>query len=101
MCPVCGAPIVVEGEYLVCRNTEGCRALIEGRIQNWIDAVGALEWGGKLITQLVDAGLVREPADLYKLSPDDIAKLERRGDKGAKKALDQLRSRLPLTLPVL
>jgi DNA ligase (NAD+) len=43
---------------------------------------------------------VNEPADLYKLEVKDIAALERRGEKSAKKCVDQLKSRLPLTLPV-
>src|SRR5439155_11200867 len=64
------------------------------------DAVGALEWGDKLITQLVESKLVREPADLYRLKVADIAQLERRGDKSAKKSIDQLHARLPLSLPV-
>lgn len=99
-CPVCGAPLASEGEYLTCRNDDGCTALVEGRIENWIDAIGALEWGDKLIKQLVEAGKVREPLDLYKLKIADIADLDRRGEKSAKKCLDQLTSRLPLTLPV-
>jgi DNA ligase (NAD+) len=98
-CPVCGAALSVEGEYLVCRNTS-CRAIIEGRIQNWIGAIGALEWGDKLIEQLVTKKLVHEPVDLYKLTWEDIAGLDRRGEKSAKKCLEQLRARLPLTLPV-
>lgn len=105
-CPVCGEKLSVEGEYLVCRNT-ACRAIVEGRIQNWISAIGALEWGDKLIEQLVASKLVREPADLYKLTWESIAKLEKRGEKvvkigekTAKKCLEQIHSRLPLTLPV-
>ncbi|WP_437301475.1 NAD-dependent DNA ligase LigA [Sorangium sp. So ce426] len=99
VCPVCSAPLVVEGEYLLCRNA-ACRALIEGRIHNWIDAIGALEWGDKLIEQVVAAGLVREPLDLYKLTVKNIADLDRRGEKSATKCLEQLKSRLPLALPV-
>jgi DNA ligase (NAD+) len=98
-CPVCDAPLSVEGEYLVCRNN-ACRAVVEGRIQNWVSAVGALEWGDKLIEQLVEAKLVGEPADLYKLTWQQIAALDRRGEKSAKKSLGELTSRLPLTLPV-
>ncbi len=98
-CPVCDAPISVEGEYLVCRNT-ACRAIIEGRIQNWVGTIGALEWGDKLVEQLVEAKLVKEPADLYKLTWGQIAALDRRGEKSAKKCLQELHSRLPLTLPV-
>lgn len=98
-CPVCSAALSTEGEYLICRNT-ACRAIIEGRIHNWIEAIGALEWGDKLIEQVVAAGLVGEPVDLYKLTVKDLAGLERRGEKIAKKCLDQLQGRLPLTLPV-
>lgn len=98
-CKVCGAALSAEGEYLVCRNT-ACTAIIEGRIENWIGAIGALEWGDKLVEQLVEAKLVKEPVDLYKLEWKDIANLDRRGEKSAKKCLEQLQSRLPLTLPV-
>ena len=98
-CPVCQSALSAEGEYLVCRNT-ACRAVVEGRIQNWVGTIGALEWGDKLIEQLVEAKLVREPADLYKLDWKQIAALDRRGEKSAKKCLAELESRLPLTLPV-
>ena len=73
--------------------------MVEGRIENWIDAQGILEWGDKLINQLVEAKLVSEPADLYKLKPEQIAKLERRGMVIAQKVLDNLRATLPLSLP--
>jgi len=98
-CSVCKGALIAHGEYLMCRN-EGCPALVEGRIQNWISAIGVLEWGDKLIAQLVEAKLVREPRDLYRLQMKDIASLDRRGEKSAKKCLAELTSRLPLTLPV-
>lgn len=97
-CPTCAAALVWIGEYIACRNRT-CRALVEGRIENWIDALGVLEWGDKLIAQLVDAKLVAEPADLYRLEPAQIAKLERRGMVIAKKVLANLRAQLPLSLP--
>jgi DNA ligase (NAD+) len=98
-CGVCGHGLSVEGEYLVCRNTT-CTAVVEGRIENWIGAINALEWGDKLIAQLVEAKLVGEPADLYKLTWQQIAGLDRRGEKSAKKCIEVLKARLPITLPV-
>ncbi|MBK8256572.1 MAG: NAD-dependent DNA ligase LigA [Polyangiaceae bacterium] len=98
-CSTCGAPLSAEGEYLMCRNI-ACTAVVEGRIHAWIDAIGALEWGDKLISQLVAAGKLREPRDLYLLTWEDIAALERRGEKSAKKCIEQIKSRLPVTLPV-
>jgi len=97
-CLVCKAPLEKSGEYLSCRN-DACRALIEGRIQNWVDAQGVLEWGETLIAQLVEAKLVKEPADLYTLKPEDIAQLDRRGLVIANKVLDNLKAQLPLSLP--
>ncbi len=96
-CPVCNATLERIGEYIACRNRK-CTALVEGRIENWIDALGVLDWGDKLIAQLVEAKLVTEPADLYKLKPQQIANLERRGMIIAQKVLDNLKA-AQLTLP--
>jgi DNA ligase (NAD+) len=97
LCPTCQAPLEKVGEYLCCRNRE-CRALVEGRIQNWVDAIGVLEWGDKLIAQLVEAKLVKEPADLYRLTAEQIANLERRGLIIGQKVIDNLKAALPLSL---
>lgn len=94
-CPTCETSLEKLGEYILCRNRE-CTALIEGRIENWVNAQGILDWGEKLIQQLVEAELVKEPADLYKLKPEQIAKLERRGMIIAQKVLDNLKAQLPL-----
>lgn len=96
-CAVCGKQLTIDGEYLMCTN-RNCEALLQGRIKNWIKAVGALEWGDKLVATLVDKEMVKEPLDLYRLTVDDIASLDRHGKKSAQNALDQLRGRLPLRL---
>jgi len=98
-CATCGAALTRRGEYLVCTNLE-CRAVVEGRIRRWVGTQDILEFGDKLIAQLVAAKLVREPADLYRLKVEDIAGLERRGTIIAKKVLDNLHAKLPLSLPV-
>jgi DNA ligase (NAD+) len=98
-CATCGAELTKRGEYLVCANV-ACRAIVEGRIHRWVFTQDIMEWGDKLIAQLVEAKLVREPADLYRLEAAQIAALERRGDVIAKKLLDNLRAKLPLPLPV-
>jgi len=98
-----GAPGVAalggRGESLVC-PTLRCRAIVGGRTRRWVGTQDILEWGDRLIAQLVEAQLVREPADLYRLTIDDIAGLERRGATIAKKVLDNLKAKLPLSLPV-
>lgn len=97
-CPVCEAGIEQAGEYLLCPNTD-CPARVRGRIKIWIKVIGALEWGDKLVEQVTQRELVREPADLYRLTWQDLAGLERRGEKSAKKCLAEITSKLPLDLP--
>jgi DNA ligase (NAD+) len=98
-CATCTATLTRRGEYLVCTNLQ-CRAVVEGRIRRWVGTQDIHELGDKLIAQLVEADLVREPADLYRLKVEDIAGLERRGTLIAKKVLDNLHAKLPLSLPV-
>lgn len=89
-CPECGGAVRMDGENLVCTNTEHCRAQIIGRIKNWIKELNLLEWGDTLVEKLVDAKKVKNVSDLYKLEVDDIANLDRLGEKTAKKVLEIL-----------
>jgi DNA ligase (NAD+) len=96
-CPECGskvsrAPGLVEsdeGAVWRCVNPD-CPAQVRGRIEHWC-ARGAMdiEGGGEvLVRQLVKSGLVRDIADLYSLKLDEVARLERMGEKSARNFLD-------------
>lgn len=98
-CTTCNTPLTRRGEYLQCLNRE-CLAIVMGRLSRWVGVQDIHEWGDKLILQLVEAKLVKEPADLYKLTVEQVAGLERRGELSAKKIIGNLHARLPLTLPV-
>lgn len=84
-CPECGSPIIEKGEYVQCPNVESCPAQQAGRIKNWIKELNILEWGDSLIERLVESKKVNNIADLYKLTTDDLAGLERMGQKSAQK----------------
>ena len=71
-CPACSSRLDFEGEYLVCRG-EDCPAQVAGGIRRWVDKIGVLHVGEGLIDAMVDAGLVRDPADLYDLRMSQIA----------------------------
>lgn len=90
-CPSCGTPLVrVEGEASwVCPNRLGCRPQICGRIEHFasrrmmdIDGIGE-----ETSAVLFDAGLVRDPADLYDLTADKLVVLDRFGDRSAERIL--------------
>jgi DNA ligase (NAD+) len=94
-CPECGSKVSREaggtGEGVVwrCRNPD-CPAQIRGRVEHWCSR-GAMdiEGGGEmLVAQLVGKGLVLDVADLYRLRLEEVAALERMGERSARRFLD-------------
>jgi DNA ligase (NAD+) len=97
-CPECGSKVSkgrVEDEAADWRCTNpDCPAQVRGRIEHWC-ARGAMdiEGGGEMLAaQLVRSGLVLDVADLYKLKLDELANLERMGEKSARNFLDGIES---------
>jgi DNA ligase (NAD+) len=85
-CPICGAPVErvpgeaayrCTGKECVARRKESLRHFVS---KNAMDIEGL---GPKLLSTLVDEGLVFEPADLYRLDRDTLAVLDRMGEKSA------------------
>lgn len=99
-CPECGGVTLMDGENLMCQNTQGCRSQIIGRIKNWVKELNLLEWGDTLIEKLVDAKKVLTVADLYTLTVNDLATLDRMGDKSAQKCYDILWDNKEVSLEV-
>ncbi len=85
-CPVCGsAAIQKDGEVaLRCENLQ-CPAQIKSWIRHFAarNAMDIDGLGDAIIEQLVDAGRVSSPADLYRLVSTDVASLERMAEKSA------------------
>jgi DNA ligase (NAD+) len=77
-CPVCGAPVEREGAYHVCVNGLACPAQLQGTIEHFVSrgAMDIVGLGGKTVRQMIEKGLVRDLADIYQLTPIDLAGLE-------------------------
>ena len=95
LCPECGSTLVRDGDEAATRCVNSsCPAILRGGLRHWVSK-GALDvdgLGSKLIEQLVDRGLVRSVADLYRLDTALLASLDRMGSKSAANlvaALDQ------------
>ena len=92
-CPECGSSLVREGDEAATRCVNSsCPAILRGGLRHWVSK-GALDvdgLGSKLIEQLVDRGLVRSLADLYRLDAALLASLDRMGDKSAKNLMAAL-----------
>ena len=89
-CPECSSAVIrPEGEVAVrCPNLQ-CPA----QIKNWVKhfasrkAMDIEGLGDVLVEQLVDAGLINDPSDLYKLKLEQLSGLERMGEKSAENVL--------------
>jgi DNA ligase (NAD+) len=89
VCPVCGSPVVREADQAVARCTGGriCAAQRKEEIKHFASrrALDIQGLGDKLVEQLVDRDWVRTPADLFTLQPEQLAGLDRMGEKSAQK----------------
>ncbi|HRA31165.1 MAG TPA: NAD-dependent DNA ligase LigA [Thermomicrobiales bacterium] len=88
-CPVCGSTIErVEGEAMsYCVNTSGCPAQLRESVAHFVSR-GAMDidgLGAKLAARFVDAGLIRNLADIYHLDWDAILLMEGMGEKSVER----------------
>jgi DNA ligase (NAD+) len=100
-CPVCGGNVVrTPGEADHRCVNANCPAKLQGTILHFasrhvmnIDGLGEA-----LVNQLTERGLVKNVADLYKLTEDDLLKLDRMGEKSAENVLGEIEAskKLPL-----
>jgi DNA ligase (NAD+) len=101
-CPVCGSHVAREPEAAAWRCTGGlfCPAQRKQALLHFASrrAMNIDGLGDKLVDQLVDAGLVNTPADLYKLGMNAITRLPRMGEKSALNLLDAIEKSRHTTL---
>jgi DNA ligase (NAD+) len=92
-CPICGAAVYrEEGEAAYRCIGIACPAKLKESLK-FFGSRGAMDiegLGEKLIDQLVERGLVRDVADLYRLTKAQLAGLERMAEKSAENLLDAL-----------
>ena len=88
-CPICGSPVVREEDQAVARCTGGriCPAQRRGEIEHFASrrAMDIQGLGDKLVDQLVEKDWVKTPADLFDLTVEQLADLERMAEKSAQK----------------
>ena len=101
-CPVCGSHVVRGADEAVARCSGGLfcpaqrkQALLHFAARRAMDIEGL---GEKLVEQLVDADIVRTPADLYRLGLLALANLERMAEKSASNLLEAIERSKTTTL---
>lgn len=101
-CPVCGSPVeTVPGEAVArCDGGLICAAQRKEAIKHFVSrkAMNVEGLGDKLVEQLVDLNMINNLADIYSLTRDQLANLERMGEKSADNILAALEASKKTTL---
>lgn len=102
-CPECDSPVQRPADEAVYRCVGGwvCQAQRQEALTHFVSkgAMNVDGVGGKLIETLVNQGWVERPADLYRLSREQLLGLDRMGEKSADNVLSALNSSKQTTLP--
>lgn len=86
-CPSCQSKIEIDDIRLFCRN-DLCPGKNKEIILNFIQKIGIEDLSGKRLEDLIEAGLVREIQDLYKLKQEDLLKLDKVKEKLSTKLIE-------------
>ena len=102
-CPSCDSPVVHPEDEAVARcsaSANRCLAQLKEGLRHFASrlAMDIDGLGDKILEQMVDQGLVGNPADLYQLQLEQIAALDRLADKSAQNLLDALQASKKTTL---
>ncbi len=100
-CPICGSPAERKpDEVAVMCTNRGCFAQEAQRLLHFVsrNAVDIRGLGDKIVEQLIQEGLVREEADFYKLTPDDLKGLERFAEISANKLVKEIQAHREIPL---
>ena len=91
-CPACGAKLTERGAHLFCMNRESCRPQAIARLAHFAgrEAMDIEGFSEKTAGQMYDQTGVRQPADLYSLTPMDFLMLEGFKEKKAANLTDAL-----------
>nr|WGD63197.1 NAD-dependent DNA ligase LigA [Bacillus subtilis]WGD71024.1 NAD-dependent DNA ligase LigA [Bacillus subtilis]WGD76386.1 NAD-dependent DNA ligase LigA [Bacillus subtilis] len=92
-CPECGSELVrIEGEVALRRINPECPAQIREGLIHFVsrNAMNIDGLGERVITQLFEENLVRNVADLYKLTKERVIQLERMGEKSTEKLISSI-----------
>lgn len=97
-CPSCLQTLEFDGVRLKCPNEDECPAQRAGFILNWIRAASIDDLSDKRLEQMVQAGLLEDLSDLYRLEVSDFLKLPATKEKMAQKLYDNIQKSRELPL---
>ena len=98
-CPECGTDLVREpGEAATRCINPSCPAQVLEHLRHFVGSLDIEGLGYATLQQLIDRELVKDPADLYHLTKEQVLSLEGFADKSAQNMLDRIEASKPTTL---
>ena len=100
-CPICDSPVEqISGQVAFKCTNKNCPAIKREAVYHFVSrkAFNIDGVGPKIIDQLMEAGLIRNSADLFVLKKEDLLNLERFADKSAENTIDAIRSKKKVPL---
>ena len=92
VCPECGANLIERGAHLFCPNRDGCKKQIVMRLSHFAgrEAMDIETFSEKTAEQLVNLNLIQEADQLYALEKEQLAGLDRFGEKKAENLIQAI-----------
>lgn len=91
-CPSCGSNVERDGPFLVCKNP-GCPEKVIAKIVHWFSKEALnIDISDGTVSKLVRSGLVKDVADMYRLTPAELAIVGNLGKKSASKLYHLIQS---------
>jgi DNA ligase (NAD+) len=100
-CPSCGSPTERRKDFLYCTTPATCKAAILGQLAHYAAVTGMLGFGDAVLEGAYLAGLLRDAGDFYTLTTEALCKLERSGEKLARKLVAEVDKTRTLELKTL
>ncbi len=99
-CPSCGGSVTRIRDFLYCDNPQSCRHAVIGQLLHFSATTDMLGFGDVIVEQAYDAKLLTGPQDFYTLDVASLMKLDRAGEKLAKKLVAEVDKKRVLELAV-
>ncbi len=102
-CPTCGGTIekkelpAQKSVAYYCSNSK-CPAKNERYLQHFVSVFEIYELGPKILSRFKDEGLITDAADIFTLNKEDIALLERFGEKSAENIVEEIKNKKKIPL---
>lgn len=101
-CPACGGPVERrkkrEGEFLFCVDPDNCTQAQLGELEHFAKVTKIEGFGPKIVARGFEKGVLRSPADYYRLTLEQLQSFDRLGRKSAQNLVDEIEAKRELEL---